>query len=98
MDGRGCWCDNVFVERLWKSVKYEDVYLKAYETVSAVRAGLTAYIDSTTPAGRTAPMAVVPPRRPTTLPCRHPSRQPDPPEHGLPPAACARRKRRRRRG
>ena len=45
MDGRGCWRDNVFVERLWKSIKYEDVYLKAYETVSAVRAGLAAYID-----------------------------------------------------
>ena len=45
MDGRGCWRDNVFVERLWKSIKYEDVYLKAYETVSAVRAGLATYID-----------------------------------------------------
>ena len=32
MDGKGCWRDNVFVERLWKSVKYEDVYLHAYET------------------------------------------------------------------
>ena len=37
MDGRGQWRDNVFVERLWKSVKYEDVYLKAYESVSAAR-------------------------------------------------------------
>lgn len=45
MDGRGQWRDNVFVERLWKSVKYEDVYLKAYETVSAVRAGIAAYLD-----------------------------------------------------
>jgi putative transposase len=43
MDGRGCWRDNVFVERLWRSVKYEDVYLHAYETVSAVRAGLKRY-------------------------------------------------------
>jgi putative transposase len=42
MDGRGCWRDNVFVERLWKSVRYEDVHLKAYETVRAVRAGLAA--------------------------------------------------------
>ena len=40
MDGCGCWRDNVFVERLWRSVKYEDVYLRAYETVAAVRAGL----------------------------------------------------------
>ena len=45
MDGRGQWRDNVFVERLWKSVKYEEVYLKAYETVSAARAGIAGYID-----------------------------------------------------
>ena len=44
LDGQGQWRDNVFVERLWKSVKYEDVYLKAYETVSAARAGISAYI------------------------------------------------------
>ena len=35
MDGKGCWRDNVFVERLWKSIKYEEVYLHTYETVSA---------------------------------------------------------------
>ncbi len=35
MDGKGAWRDNVFVERLWRSVKYEEVYLRAYETVSA---------------------------------------------------------------
>jgi putative transposase len=45
MDGRGCWRDNVFVERLWRSVKYEKVYLHAYETVSDVRAGLTSYFE-----------------------------------------------------
>ena len=45
MDGRGQWRDNVFVERLWKSVKYEDVYLKAYESVSAVRTGVARYFD-----------------------------------------------------
>ena len=43
MDGKGCWRDNVFVERLWRSVKYEEVYLHAYETVSEARAGLTRY-------------------------------------------------------
>jgi putative transposase len=43
MDGKGCWRDNVFVERLWRSVKYEEVYLHAYETVSDVRAGLQRY-------------------------------------------------------
>ena len=45
MDGKGSWRDNVFVERLWRSVKYEDVYLRAYETVSAVRAGLCGYFN-----------------------------------------------------
>jgi putative transposase len=43
MDGRGRWLDNVFIERLWRSVKYEDVYLKAYEFIPAVREGLTTY-------------------------------------------------------
>ena len=43
MDGRGRWLDNVFVERLWRSVKYEDVYLRAYETPKELRAGLTRY-------------------------------------------------------
>jgi putative transposase len=45
MDGKGCWRDNVFVERLWRSVKYEEVYLKAYDSVSAARQGLAAYLD-----------------------------------------------------
>lgn len=43
MDGKGRWVDNVFVERLWRSVKYEDVYLRAYETPTEIRAGLTRY-------------------------------------------------------
>ena len=45
MDGRGAWRDNVFVERLWKSVKYERVYLHAYETVSAARVSIMQYLD-----------------------------------------------------
>jgi putative transposase len=45
MDGKGCWRDNVFIERLWRSVKYEEVYLHGYETVSDVRAGLTRYFQ-----------------------------------------------------
>ena len=43
MDGKGSWRDNVFIERLWRSVKYEEVYLHAYDSVSAVRAGLDRY-------------------------------------------------------
>jgi hypothetical protein len=45
MDGKGCWRDNVFVERLWKSIKYEEVYLHAYDTVSAAHQGLEALSD-----------------------------------------------------
>jgi putative transposase len=44
MDGRGAWRDNVFVERLWRSVKYERVYLKAYDCVSAARADIADYL------------------------------------------------------
>ena len=40
MDGKGCWRDNVFVERLWKSIKYEEVYVHAYDTVNAAHQGL----------------------------------------------------------
>jgi len=43
MDGKGRWMDNVFVERLWRSVKYEDVYLRAYETPTELRTGLARY-------------------------------------------------------
>ena len=45
MDGRGAWRDNVFVERLWRSVKYERVYLRAYDTVSQARADIAEYLD-----------------------------------------------------
>ena len=44
MDGKGSWCDNVFVERLWRSIKYEEVYLKAYETVAEARASIGHYV------------------------------------------------------
>src|SRR5271169_5794514 len=43
MDGKGRWRDNVFVERLWKSVKYEEVYLHAYASVSEAQRGLAVY-------------------------------------------------------
>ena len=45
MDGKGSWRDNVFVERLWKSVKYEEVYLRAYESVPEARTGLGRYFE-----------------------------------------------------
>jgi putative transposase len=45
MDGKGSWRDNVFVERLWRSVKYEEVYLRAYDAVSEARASIGRYLD-----------------------------------------------------
>ena len=60
MDGRGRWMDNVFIERLWRSLKYECVYLNAFETGSEARTGIgrwVAYYNADRPhsvfAGRT---------------------------------------------
>jgi putative transposase len=50
MDGKGSWRDNVFVERLWRSVKYEEVYLRAYDTVGHARASLGRYLEFYNPA------------------------------------------------
>jgi len=44
MDGKGAWRDNVFVERLWRTVKYEEVYLRAYDSVSEARASISKYL------------------------------------------------------
>ena len=45
MDGKGCWRDNIFVERLWRTIKYEEVYLKAYESVSQARSSIGHYLN-----------------------------------------------------
>src|SRR5258706_9003915 len=45
MDGKGAWRDNVFVERLWRSVKYEEGYLRAYESVSEARISIGRYFE-----------------------------------------------------
>jgi putative transposase len=45
MDGKGAWRDNVFVERLWRSVKYEEVYLRAYDSVAEARTSIGRYLD-----------------------------------------------------
>jgi len=45
MDGKGCWRDNVLVERLWRTIKYEHVYLHAYESVAHARTLLTGYLN-----------------------------------------------------
>ena len=44
MDGKGAWRDNVFIERLWRSIKYEEVYLRAYTSVSEARSGIGRYL------------------------------------------------------
>src|SRR3954452_18455019 len=44
MDGKGAWCDNVFVERIWRSVKYEEVYLRAYDSVAEAKASIGRYL------------------------------------------------------
>lgn len=44
MDGKGAWRDNIFVERLWRSIKYEEVYLRAYASVSETRSGIGRYL------------------------------------------------------
>ncbi|MDR3741938.1 MAG: integrase core domain-containing protein, partial [Terracidiphilus sp.] len=45
MDGKGAWRDNVFVERVWRSIKYEEVYLRAYESVNHARRCIGDYIE-----------------------------------------------------
>ena len=45
MDGKGCWRDNVFAERIWRTIKYEEVYLRAYESVQEARTSLGKYIE-----------------------------------------------------
>jgi putative transposase len=40
MDGKGRWVDNVFIERLWRSLKYDEIYLHAYDSISQVRDGI----------------------------------------------------------
>ena len=70
MDGKGRWRDNVFVERLWRSVKYEEVYLHAYETVSDARTASPATSSSSTPDARTQPLTGARPMPSTSRPCR----------------------------
>ena len=81
MDGKGCWRDNVFVERLWKTIKYEEVYLHAYDTVSEARTKIATYIEFYNRVDRTAASIG---ERPTTRTstCRRSSRRLNP--AGLP--------------
>ena len=49
MDGKGAWRDNVFVERLWRTIKYVEVYLRAYASVSEARASIRRYLVTCPP-------------------------------------------------
>ena len=66
MDGRGRYQDNIFVERLWRTVKYEEVYLKAYANGLEARKGLRNTSGSTTTRGRIRPWATVRRRKSST--------------------------------
>lgn len=69
MDGKGAWRDNVFVERIWKSVKYEEVYLRAYASVSDGRASSAVISPSTTAGDLTRAWDGRRPIRPTSTRC-----------------------------
>ncbi len=45
MDGKGAWTDNIFIERFWRSLKYEEVYLRAYDTVADAKQWIYRYIE-----------------------------------------------------
>lgn len=70
MDGKAAWRDNVFVERLWRSVKYEEVYLKAYDNVSEARASIGRYLDFYNAAGRIQALTTRHPIKPTSTCCQ----------------------------
>ena len=70
MDGKGAWRDNVFVERLWRSVKYEEVYLRAYDSVSEAAPRSAATSSSTISVGRTRALTAPHPIKPTSPRCR----------------------------
>ena len=80
MDGKGAWRDNVFVERLWRSVKYEEVYLYAYDSVSAAANGSGAISISTIAAARIRALTTRRPIKPTsdTRACRRSAWRPNP--------------------
>ncbi len=77
MDGRGSWRDNVFVERLWRSVKYEEVYLRAYDSVAEARASIGRYLGFYNAKRPHSSLDARTPTKPTSTTCRS-GRQHDP--------------------
>ena len=70
MDGKGAWRDNVFVERFWRTIKYEEVYLRAYDGVEEARQSTAATSTSTTQGDLTQPLTAAPRIKPTLTRCR----------------------------
>ena len=70
MDGKGAWRDNVFVERLWRSVEYEEVYLRAYDSVTKLVMVSAGILTSTMAAGPTRALTATHPIKPTSTCCR----------------------------
>jgi putative transposase len=70
MDGKGAWRDNVFVERLWRSVKYEEVHLRAYDSVGEARASIGRYLDFYNAGDRIRALAARHPIKPTSPRCQ----------------------------
>jgi hypothetical protein len=70
MDGKGAWRDDVFVERLWRSVKYEEVYLRAYDTGGEARTSIGRYWTSTIAADRIRVLTTRHLIKPTSPRCR----------------------------
>ena len=83
MDGKGCWRDNMFIERLWKSVKYEEVYLRAYDSVSHAKQSVASTSRSTTPTDRTRALHARGPIRFTSIHRCHCPRPLEPAENPL---------------
>ena len=63
MDGKGSWRDNVFLERFWRTVKYEEVYLKAYESVAEARSSISCYMNFYNPSSEHPSLYVVESKR-----------------------------------
>jgi transposase InsO family protein len=67
MDGRSSWRDNVFLERLWRSVKYEEVYLRAYDSVAEARSLIGNYLAFYNPSGHTRALTAARRTRPISV-------------------------------
>jgi transposase InsO family protein len=77
VDGKGAWRDNIFVERLWRSLKNEEVYLRAYASVPEARESIGRYLDFYNRKRPHQGLAGITPIRPSSTRCRQSRRRPD---------------------